>query len=592
MKRSPGLELQGEIRRRRSFKHWAKARVAFLFVMCAALAFAAAPGVAIADDNSAETSSPIVSTDSGPVQGFVKYGVAEFLGIPYAAPPVGQLRWMPPRPPQPWTQVRRATAFAHNCAQNQELGYFAGPSSTSEDCLYLSVFTTAPVNDRRGRDARPAKHGQGYPVLVWIHGGGNFDGESADYDGTGLAKKGPTVVVTFDYRLGLLGFFANPALDRKGVPFGNYGIMDQQAALHWVRRNIAAFGGDPNNVTLGGQSAGDFDTGANVISPEAAGLFQRAIFQSVALLDPHVSPLSLAEARGTAFSVAAGCGSGGDAAVAACLRALPVSKILGLQGAANQAFPNPAYFTTGLIVDGTVIPTLPTDAWSSGRFNHMPIMNGTTEDEGAFATMINEVLKGPLTASQYTNMVTAAYSGPAGPGGGPPNYPPGTAQAVLDEYPLGKYASPSLAWVAVRTDPLSCEARYVNHLLGPKVPLYAYEFADRNAPSYFPPVSFPTGAYHTADIPYVFPFFHGGSRGIPHSLAPAQQALAGQLKDFWTTFARTGDPNGVGRTDPWPRYNSNSPLYLSENTAKSAPISDSQFYTAHKCNFWDRTLMY
>jgi para-nitrobenzyl esterase len=591
MLRSPGLELQDRIQRSRSFKPWAKARGVALLVIGAALTLATAPGVAAAADNGSGTNSSIVSTESGPVQGFVKNGVAEFLGIAYAAPPVGSLRWMPPQPPQPWTQVRRVSAFAHNCAQNQELGYFAGPSSTSEDCLYLNVFTTALANDHRGEATRPANQGHGYPVLVWIHGGGNFDGESADYDGTALAKEGPTVVVTFDYRLGLLGFLANPALDRQGHPFGNYGIMDQQAALRWVRQNIAKFGGNPNDVALGGQSAGDFDTGANVISPGAAGLFQRAIFQSVALLDPFISPLPLSEARGTAFSVAAGCGSGTDATVAACLRALPVSTILRLQGSSKQAAPNPAYFTTGLIVDGTVVPTLPSDAWSSGRFNHMPIMNGTTEDEGAFTTMINEVLKGPLSASQYTNMVTAAYSGPAGPGGGPPNYPSGTARAVLDEYPLAKYTSPSLAWVAVRTDPLSCEARHVNQLLGSKVPVYAYEFDDRNAPSYFPAVSFPTGAYHTADIPFLFGF-HGGSRGIARPLSPAERVLAGQLRVFWTTFARTGDPNGVARTDPWPRYNASSPLYLAENADGSAPVSEAQFSTTHKCSFWDRILNY
>jgi para-nitrobenzyl esterase len=591
MMRSPGLELQDRIQRGRSLKPWAKARVAALLVIGAALAFATAPGVATAADNGSMTSSPIVRTDSGPVQGFVKNGVTKFLGIAYAAPPVGSLRWMPPQPPRPWTQVRRVTAFAHNCAQNQELGYFAGPSSTSEDCLYLNVFTTALANDHRRGAATPANQGHGYPVLVWIHGGGNFDGESADYDGTALAKDGPTVVVTFDYRLGLLGFLANPALDRQGHPFGNYGIMDQQAALKWVRQNIARFGGNPNDVALGGQSAGDFDTGANVISPGAAGLFQRAIFQSVALLDPFISPLQLSETRGTAFSVAAGCGSGGDAAAAACLRSLPVSKILQLQGSPNEAFPNPAYFTTGLIVDGTVIPTLPSDAWSSGRFNHMPIMNGTTEDEGALLAMINEVLKGPLTATQYTKLVTTAYSGPAGPGGGPPNYPSGTAQAVLNEYPLAKYASPSLAWTAVITDPLSCEARHVNQLLGPKVPVYAYEFDDRNAPSYFPSVGFPTLAYHTADIPFLFGF-HGGSRGIARPLSPAERVLADQLRVFWTTFARTGDPNVAGRTDSWPRYNASSPLYLAENTAGSAPVSESQFSTAHKCSFWDRTLNY
>lgn len=594
MKQSPGLELQDGIPIRRSFKHWAKARAASLIVTGTALALSAALGVATAagHGHAAGTASPVVRTDSGPVQGVVMNGVAEFLGIPYAAPPVRQLRWMPPQPPHPWTEVRSTKAFAPNCTQNQELGYFAGPSSTAEDCLYLNVLTTAPAADHRGAHTGPAHGGHGYPVMVWIHGGGNFDGESADYDATALAKTGPTVIVTFDYRLGLLGFLAHPALDRKGQPFGNYGIMDQQAALQWVRRNIAAFGGDPGNVTLGGQSAGDFDTGANVISPGAAGLFQRAIFQSVALLDPHVSPLPLAEQRGTAFSVAAGCGSAGDAATAACLRALPVSKILGLQGAPNQGGPNPAYFTTGLIADGTVIPMLPTAAWSSGRFNHMPIMNGTTRDEGAFSVAINEVLNGPLTAEQYTKMVTAAYTGPAGPGGGPPNYPAGTAQAVLDQYPLAKFASPSLAWVAVKTDPLACEARYVNTLVGPKVPVYAYEFADRNAPFYFPPVSFPTGAYHTADIQYLFPLFHGGSRGIAHPLSPAQQVLAGQLKHFWTTFARTGDPNVPGLDRPWPRYNPNTPLYLSQNTPRSAPIPESQFYNQHNCNFWDHTLTY
>jgi para-nitrobenzyl esterase len=392
-----------------------------------------------------------------------------------------------------------------------------------------------------------------------------------------------------------LGFLANPALDSEGHSFGNYGILDQQAVLKWVQRNIAAFGGDPNNVTLGGQSAGDIDTGASVMSPGAAGLFERAIFQSVALLDPFTSPLPLAESRGTEFSVAAGCGSGSDSATAACLRALPVSQILALQGDPSQASPNPAYFTTGLIVDGTVIPMLPTEAWTSGQFNHMPIINGTTQDEGAFTAMINEVLNGPLTAAQYTDIVTSTYSGPAGPGGGPPNYPPGTAQDVLAEYPLSNYASPSLAWVAVITDPLACEARHTNHLLGPQVPVYAYQFDDRNAPSYFPPVSFPTGAYHTADIQFLFPFFHGGPQGIPHPLSPAEQVLAEQLKDFWTTFARTGNPNGGAgnrRNHPWPRYNLNHPLYLSENTPASVPFSEAQFSTEHKCNFWDSVLIY
>lgn len=217
---------------------------------------------------------PLVLTGRGPVRGFVKNGVDTFLGIPYAAPPVGALRWRPPQSHARWHRTLNATVYGPTCPQITTLGVFADPSDT-ENCLYLNVFT--PRLARRGKT--------GLPVLVWIHGRANVDGESDDYDGSKLANGGKyggsdTVVVTLNYRLGLLGFLANPALDSEGHDFGDYGIMDQQSALRWVRRNIAAFGGDPHNVTLGGQSAGAVDTEANVISPLSAGLFQRAIAES------------------------------------------------------------------------------------------------------------------------------------------------------------------------------------------------------------------------------------------------------------------------------------------------------------------------
>ena len=224
------------------------------------------------------SSGPVVSTDKGSVRGFVENGVYSFLGIPYAAPPVGNLRWRPPAPAKRWDGVRDATEFGNICPQVTELGAFAGPTSITEDCLYLNVFTTGTSH-----------HGGKKPVIVWIHGGGNLDGATNGYDGSKLARGGPlgtpTVVVTINYRLGLFGFLSEQHLNSEGHPWGNYGILDSQAALRWVQRNIAAFGGDPNNVTLGGQSAGAIDTAANLISPASAGLFHRAITQSSPIPD-------------------------------------------------------------------------------------------------------------------------------------------------------------------------------------------------------------------------------------------------------------------------------------------------------------------
>ena len=223
---------------------------------------------------------PTVNTNDGPVQGFQKNGVNIFLGIPYAAPPVGKLRWKAPQSPG-HHGLLDATQYANSCPQVTELGAFAGPSSTSEDCLYLNVFTTGKSGGYKGGSK---------PVLVWIHGGGNVDGETADYDASKQATGGPlgtpTVVVTINYRLGLFGFLSESHLNSENGngKWGNYGILDQQAALRWVRANIAAFGGDPSKVALGGQSAGAQDTGANVLSPGAAGTLQSGDLRKLALV--------------------------------------------------------------------------------------------------------------------------------------------------------------------------------------------------------------------------------------------------------------------------------------------------------------------
>jgi para-nitrobenzyl esterase len=525
--------------------------------------------------NGADQGGPLVRSAEGPVQGFVRNGASTFLGIPYAAPPVGALRWQPPQARAAWSDTLKATKFASTCPQITELGVFAGPVSLTEDCLYLNVFA-------------PKAGGKKLPVLVWIHGGGLFDGESNDYDPTALVKggpAGPTVVVTINYRIGLLGYFGHPVLDAEGHDFGNYGLMDQLAALRWVQRNIAAFGGDPGNVTVGGQSAGSASTAALVISPAGAGLFHRAIFESGPLLT--VAPRDLAEQRGSKFAAAAGCGEEVNGAAASCLRALGVQKILSLQGTAAANGP----YVTGLIVDGKVLPTPADTAWSSGKFNHMPIMNGSVADEGAFAASIDELFFGPMSADRYNDLVKSTYGGPAGASLGPPNYPEGTPAAVLTHYPLSAYRTPGDAWVAVGTDANVCRHPYLNARVSQHVPLYAYEFSDRAASWYFPALSFTHAAAHTIDIQFLFVDWHGGPLGILHALTTQEHALSRQLVATWTNFMYSGNPNLKGNS-PWPRYTADSKVYLSQNVPQSSPITEAQFRAAHKCDFWDTVLIY
>jgi para-nitrobenzyl esterase len=273
-------------------------------VSVAATVLAAGAGGAVASPTSS-AANPIMRIDGGLVRGADAAGVRSFLGLPYAAPPTGNLRWRPPQPAAAWSGVRDATKFGPSCPQATMGNPFLPPGPISEDCLYLNVYTPA---------ARP---GANRPVLVWIHGGGLVQDGARNYDGTKLAADG-TVVVTINYRLGALGFLAHPALaSRPGGAAGNYGLMDQQAALRWVQRNIAQFGGDPRNVTIAGQSAGGLSVLAQMVSPGARGLFQRAIVQS-GTFALNQQPLATAEAAGETFAKNAGC----QDQTAACLRAV------------------------------------------------------------------------------------------------------------------------------------------------------------------------------------------------------------------------------------------------------------------------------
>lgn len=511
--------------------------------------------------------APVVRASAGPVQGLDNHGVYEYLGIPYAQPPVGDLRWQSPQPYPQWTETRDATHFGPACAQITTLGAFAGPPNSNEDCLYLNVFTP-----KQAGSEKPA-------VLVWIHGGGNFDGESNDYDASKLASKGNLVVVTLNYRLGLLGWLANPALDHEGHAFGNYGLMDQQLALKWVQKNIASFGGDPKKVALGGQSAGSVDASAQVVSPLAAGLFNRAIFESV--LRDSIS-LSAGEELGAAFSAAAGCGSGSGPDVAACLRHLPVETILKLQGTESA---NGPYVTTAPIADGTIVPSQGLfDAFRKGKFAHMPIMSGFTHDEYNFPIAINEYFsvppQAPVSEADVKKYVETTYGA--------------NASKVLAAYNPGSYATPQLALDAMGTGSLICPQQAVNQILSSQVPLYAYEFNDRTAPFFFPELpDFQSLAYHTADIQYLFPGWHGGPRGIAHPLNSTQMQLSDELVTAWANFARTGNPNRTGDR-PWPRYDARKPqssFYLSEDIPALSLRTANQVSEEHQCKLWDSLQM-
>jgi para-nitrobenzyl esterase len=405
-------------------------------------------------------------------------------------------------------------------------------------------------------------------VILWIHGGGNVDGASSDYDASRLATLGKAVVVTINYRLGLFGWLANPALDAEGHPFGNYGLLDQQLAMKWVKDNISGFGGDPDNVTVGGQSAGSVDAEAQVASPLARGLIQRAIFQSIVV---NGSPLKVAEKQGDDFAAAAGCGRGSAPAVAACLRRLPAEQVMKLQGTASTSGP----YVNFLIADGQIVPAGGMfAAFRSGKFNHVPIMSGSVHDEQNFSAAIEEYFQArphAVTAAEYD-----AYVKPM-------------PAAVAAEYKLASYKSPQLARNAVGTDSAVCPQLMVNRILAPQTPVYAYEFNDPTAPFFFPPLpGFEPMAYHTADIQYLFTGWHGGPKGLTHALNPRQQKLSDALILAWTNFARTGDPNGPG-APRWPRFKPEGGkpgLYLSERLPESVVITDAAFEADHRCAFW------
>jgi para-nitrobenzyl esterase len=505
-------------------------------VACAAAAPTASPG-----QNSSR--APVVRTADGSVRGKTAGAAAEYLGIPYATPPVGALRWQPPRPAVPWHGVRDATSFAPHCPQP---ALSPGAGSTSEDCLYLNVFAPADASERN------------LPVMVWVHGGSLLTGESNDYNPAALVRNG-VIVVTINYRLGALGFLADKALAAApGGPAGDYGLMDQQAALRWVQRNIGGFGGDARDVTLFGESAGGLSVLAQLASPSARGLFQRAIVES-GTYDLAQRSLASAESSGAAFAATVGCAGSTAASTAACLRRLPVSTVLETENAGGY-YPN---------IDNAVLPRSIGTALAAGQFSHVPVIIGTNHDE--YRLFIGgDQLNGapPVTAANYAADISSTLALPAS-----------TASAVAKQYPLSSYSSPAVALGAAGTDAIfACPALTAEKDLSKYTPTYAYEFNDENAPDRsLPPLGFPYGAAHTFELQYLFDL---GSTAYPGTLSGPQQQLAQTMKQDWTNFAKAGVP-----ASGWPRFTASDQRTLSLFPPR--PQLETDYAAEHHCSFWN-----
>jgi len=519
-------------------------------------------------NSSAKTSfpKPFAITKSGPVLGTTVDGINEYLGIPYAAAPVGPLRWMPPQAFGKFSAPLQADQFGSRCTQG-------GPSG-SEDCLFLNVYT--PPNAGPGgalaeldgdEAARAAKKkSRALPVMVWIHGGGLTGGGGDIYDPSPLVKQG-VIVVTINYRLGVLGFLAQAALDSEGHEAGNYGFMDQQFALQWVKKNIKAFGGNPKAVTIFGESAGGQSVYCNLASPTAAHLFRGAIAESGSYVEfqPYFSaiePLKVAETTdglapsGSSVAISVGCAD----QTAACLRAVSAADLVAVQISALSPF-----------VDGTLLTQTPTAAFASGQFNKVPVISGTNHDEWRF--FVAEQYDGsgnPIdTSDKYAAAVTALWTSFLAP-------------SVLALYPYANYPDGGLALSAVGTDGVfSCPARNADKSLSKFTTTYTYEFNDENAPpGTVPGVSFPLGAFHAAELQYLFVL-----EGYTFPFTADQQMLSDAMISYWTQFAKTGNPNSASQPT-WPPYSASTDMF--QSLVPPAPMQEANFNTFHNCDlYWN-----
>lgn len=468
---------------------------------------------------------PVARVDTGLVQGSVNHDIRAFVGIPYARPPIGDLRWRPPQPPVPWDKLRPATVFAPACPQRGVSMPGEPTPRTSENCLYLNVWTPARAT------------GKPLPVIVWIHGGGWTNGATSLplYAGDALAARG-VVMVSVAYRLGALGFLAHPELSGEDSgSSGDYGLMDQIAALRWVRRNIASFGGDPSRVTIAGQSAGAMSVSLLIASPEAKHLFHRAIAQSGGIFEPlELAPsysLPQAEKDGQAYAEILGAPS------LAQLRALPADALLG-PPAARVGHP---------VVGTRVLPRAPYDAYTTRRLNSVPLLLGYNAEEARSLVDLSAV-----RGASFASDIAQAW-GPLPP-------------SLLKAYAFDDDAGARKARAEFERDLRFGWDMWAWARLQARTgaPTYLYRFSGQPP---FPDSSAQAGwgASHFAELWYMFGHLDQEAWGWTNG----DRRLSNTMMDQWVAFARTGDPNGPDRP-AWPRFDETRPQFLDLATTSSA----------------------
>jgi para-nitrobenzyl esterase len=489
----------------------------------------------------------VVQTTSGSVRGLISSDHRLFAGIPYAAPPVGPLRWQPPAPPAAWSGIRDATKPGLRCIQDGSPEADFG-RAVGEDCLSLNVWTP--------NHAGSQSDGQ-RPVMVWIHGGAFINGGGDIYDARWMTTQGDIVVVTINYRLGAFGFLAHPSLARNGEA-GNYGFTDQQAALRWVHDNIANFGGDPTKVTIAGESAGGMSVCDHLVAPGSAGLFRAAIIQS----GPCQAQADRPTAERVSVDYAAALGCGDVQTAAGCLRALPPGKLT----------TPPWYYhvgddsLTGPVTGTAEIPIDPMTAFAQGRAARVPVLIGTNSDEFTLFVGLQYLRTGKMP--RYAQALDETFGAPAG--------------QIAPRYPLDRYGgSPALAYAATVTDGVfACPADRIADGLARGAPVFAYEFGDRAAPAPepFQRLPFPLGASHSLELRYLFDI--GGA-----PLPPAQRRLSDQMIGYWSQFVATGSPQVTG-APPWPALGNDVTTGPRMSLLPDDLRTVTNFDLAHQCPFW------
>ncbi|WP_369232728.1 carboxylesterase/lipase family protein [Streptomyces sp. R21] len=510
-----------------------------LFTLIALLWCVPTSSAAPRDDTS---EPPQVRTGEGQLLGRVHDQAEEFLGVPYAAPPVGPSRLRPPRPPSHWSGARDATRQAPACPQFSPFG-LRDPQAVSEDCLYLDVYRP-----------RGARQGQSLPVLFWMHGGGYSQGTGTQFGARTMASLTGTVVVSINYRLGQLGYLDLPELTRDNAyDSGSFGLMDQIAALKWTRDNIAAWGGDPNNITLSGQSAGSASVCSMLASPRAKGLFSHAVLQSGPCSLLRAPDRAQAQRDSRAFAAAAGCSA--PETRAACLRSASTDALI----AAARTHP-----ASGPAVGDRLLPRQPFDAIADGDWNRVPVLIGSTRAESRLFVALSTP---HLTADEYRAAVGAQYGD--------------AAAQVLAHYPLSSYDSPYLAMSALTTDStFACHTQRTASSLARQVPTHEYEFDDPRSPTLYgaqvPGLDMANA--HSAELAYLYDFTMAD-----RPLTAAQILLADRMKRYWGAFSRTGNPNTAGQA-MWPP--AGGPLGRVLELTPSTDRVSTAFASKHQCAFW------